>query len=331
VPAVTDTALARAEQLAERVLPDRSPKRRMLVIVNPYASTVSDRLKNLVVYALQGRYQVEAVDTERRDHATQICREAASEGYDAVVAFGGDGTVNEAANGLIGSPTPLSCLPGGATNVFCRTLGIPSDVVDATEHLLRMADDFQPRKVDTGRVNGRHFVFASGIGLDASVVERVDSHPRLKRRLGEWYFTWAAISTFSKRYLVNPPRVRVETAGGMLDGVTVIVQNSDPFTYFGRHPIRVAEGGALDSGNLALTVLKRATVLEMPTLIPRVFSGRAATVLRHRQVEGFDPLQRFRVVTTDGRPFPLQVDGDFVGEFSEASYEVAPLSLTVVS
>jgi diacylglycerol kinase family enzyme len=163
------------------------------------------------------------------------------------------------------------------------------------------------------------------------VVERVDSHPRLKRRLGEWYFTWAAISTFSKRYLVNPPRVRVETPGGALDGVTVIVQNSDPFTYFGRHPIRVAEGGALDSGKLALTVLKRATVLEMPTLIPRVFSGRAATVQRHRQVQGFDPLPSFRVATTDERPFPLQVDGDYVGEFDEAAYEVSPLSLTVVS
>src|SRR4051795_779810 len=153
-PAQTETALARAEQLAERVLPDRSPKRRMLVIVNPYATTVSDRLRNLVVYALQGRYQVEAVDTERRNHATQICREAASEGYDAVVAFGGDGTVNEAANGLIGSPTPLTCLPGGSTNVFCRTLGIPSDVVDATEHLLRMADDFAARAEATRRRHG---------------------------------------------------------------------------------------------------------------------------------------------------------------------------------
>src|ERR687893_2276722 len=131
-----ETALERAEDLAERVLPDRSPKKRMLVIVNPYATTVSDRLKNLVVYALQGRYAVEAVDTERREHATQICREAASEGYDVVVAFGGDGTINEAANGLIGSDTPLTALPGGSTNVFCRSLGIPNDVVDATEHLL---------------------------------------------------------------------------------------------------------------------------------------------------------------------------------------------------
>ena len=125
-----ETALERAEELAERLLPDRTPKRRMLVIVNPYATTVSDRLRNLVVYALQSRYSVEAIDTEKRDHATQITREAAREGYDVVVAFGGDGTVNEAANGLAGSETPLTALPGGSTNVWARTLGIPNDVVD---------------------------------------------------------------------------------------------------------------------------------------------------------------------------------------------------------
>src|SRR5213080_4935480 len=129
-PPDQETALARAEELAERVLPDRSPKRRMLVIVNPYATTVSDRLKNLVVYALQGRYEVEAVDTTGRDHATDLTREAALEGYDVVVAFGGDGTVNEAANGLVGSSTPLCCLPGGSANVFGRMLGIPGDLVD---------------------------------------------------------------------------------------------------------------------------------------------------------------------------------------------------------
>src|ERR687894_2865767 len=198
-----ETALERAEELADRVLPARSPKRRMLVIVNPYATTVSDRLKNLVVYALQARYAVEAVDTQARQHATQICREAASEGYDVVVAFGGDGTVNEAANGLIGTSTPLTCLPGGSTNVWCRTLGIPNDVVDATEHLLRLADDFEPRRVDLGRAGDRYFVFSAGVGLDASVVERVDSHPRLKARLGEYYYTYATVSTFNRRYLVR--------------------------------------------------------------------------------------------------------------------------------
>src|SRR5690349_18611622 len=156
-----------------------APSRRMLIIVNPYATTVSDRLKNLVVYALRGSYEVDAVDTEARDHATELTREAAREGYDVVVAFGGDGTVNEAANGLAGSDTALTCLPGGRTNVYCRLLGIPTDVVDATEHLLQLADDWRPRRVDVGMVNDRTFLFSAGVGLDASVVEQVDAHPHL--------------------------------------------------------------------------------------------------------------------------------------------------------
>src|SRR3984957_6379110 len=161
---VSTDPLARLEAILDLEASD-APNRRMLVIVNPYATTVSDRLKNLVVYALRGRYDVHAVDTEARNHATELCREAAQEGYDVVVAFGGDGTVNEAANGLIGSDTPLCCLPGGRANVYCRMLGIPTDVVDATEHLLGMAHDWNPRRVDVGRVNDRHFVFSSGVGL----------------------------------------------------------------------------------------------------------------------------------------------------------------------
>ena len=87
----------------------------MLLIVNPRATTVSGRLKNLVVYALRGRYDVEAVETEGRNHATALTREAVGEGYDLVVAFGGDGTLNEAANGLAGRSVPLTILPGGCT------------------------------------------------------------------------------------------------------------------------------------------------------------------------------------------------------------------------
>src|ERR687888_1918432 len=141
-------------------------RKRMLVVANPYATTMSQRLKSLVVYALQGRYDVDAVDTEGRDHATQLCREAAAEGYEVVVAFGGDGTVNEAANGLAGSETPLTVLPGGSNNVFCKMLGIPNDVVDATEHLLALPDRWEPHPVDLGVVNGRAFTFAAGMGLD---------------------------------------------------------------------------------------------------------------------------------------------------------------------
>jgi diacylglycerol kinase family enzyme len=321
----------RAEELAQRLLPARRERKRMLVIVNPYATTVSDRLRNLVVYALQSRYEVEAVDTERRDHATQICREAAGEGYDLVVAFGGDGTVNEAANGLLGSETPLSCLPGGATNVFHRTLGIPGDVVDATEHLLAMADDFRPRKVDLGLVNGRAFVFSSGVGLDASVVERVDAHPRLKARLGEWYYSWAALSTFNRRYLVRPPRMRVTVDGEALEGVTVVAQNSDPFTFFGSRPIRVCDGAGLDTGSLSAAVLRRAAPIDLPTLMPRLLSGRASTFARHRQVAGFSDVSELLVESVDDRPLPIQVDGDHIGAEHSIRFTSAPSALTVVS
>src|ERR1700683_4263393 len=203
-------------------------KRGMLIIVNPSATTVSDRLRHLVVYALQGRFEVDAVDTEARGHATEICREAAHEGYDVVVAFGGDGTVNEAANGLLGSSTPLTCLPGGSANVFGKMLGIPGELVDATEHLLAMADDWRPRKVDLGVVNGRCFTFPSGLGLAAGVAARVDSNPRLKARFGAYYFTWAAVSTFTRRYILKPPRLQVELGEGQHSGVTAIVQNGSP-------------------------------------------------------------------------------------------------------
>jgi diacylglycerol kinase family enzyme len=326
-----ETALDRAEELAERVLPARSPKRRMLIIVNPYASTVSDRLKNLVVYALQGRYSVEAVDTQRRQHAIELTREAADEGYDVVVAFGGDGTVNEAANGLAGSDTPLTVLPGGSTNVYCRTLGIPEDVVDATEHLLRMADQFEPRRADLGRVNGRAFVASCGVGLDASVVERVDAHPKLKTRLSEYYFTYAALATFNRKYLVKPPRMRVRAGGSDLTAVTAIAQVSDPYTYFASRPIRLCSDVSMTDGQMGMTVLKRATPLEMPTVLARVFTANPETVQRHRQIEGFTHLDGARIDSLDDRPLPVQVDGDHIGDFSSVELSVEPGGLAVVS
>src|SRR5215218_10340077 len=327
VPAAPDL-----ERLADVAALERPAQaKRMLVIVNPYATTMSDRLKHLVVYALQGVYDVEAVDTQRPGHAMDICREAANEGYDVVVAFGGDGTVNEAANGLVGSDTPLTCLPGGSTNVFCRTLGIPNDVVDATEHLLRMADEFEPFRVDLGRVDGRHFVFAAGAGLDASVVERVDAHPYRKARFGAWYYSSSAVAIFTSRYLVNPPRVRVIAGDRVQDGVTAVVQNSDPFTYFRKRPIRVVEPAGLNMGSLSIGVLKRATALELPTLVPRLLSGSARTVMRHRQVEPLLELSGARVEAIDDRPFPVQVDGDYIGEYSDVEFGVTPRGLLAVS
>jgi len=308
--------------------PDR--KRRMLLIVNPYATTVSDRLKNLVVYALRGSYLVDAIDTERRDHATELCREAAREGYDVVVAFGGDGTVNEAANGLAGSATPLTCLPGGRANVYCRILGIPADVVDATEHLLGLADDWRPRPVDLGRLNGRHFLFSAGVGLDADVVERVDAHPRLKARGGEYYYAYVATRTFARRYLLRPRKLEAQLGEQRVSGVTVIVQNTAPYTYFGDRRVDIGEGASLDSGDLAGVVLTRASPIDVPTITWRALSSRAR-LARHRRVHAFSGISTLAVRSLDDRALPLQVDGDYIGEAAEAGFSVVRGGLTVVA
>jgi diacylglycerol kinase family enzyme len=306
------------------------PKRRMLVIVNPYATTVSDRLKNLVVYALRGTYEVTAIETEARHHATELCREAAAEGYDVVVAFGGDGTVNEAANGLVGTGIPLTCLPGGRANVFCRMLGIPTDVVDATEHLLRIADAFEPRVVDLGRLNDRYFAFSAGVGLDADVVQKVDARPQLKARLGEWFYTWTALRTFHRRYLLHPPRLMAVVGSEQAVGISAIIQNGSPYTYFGDRPVRMAQGTELDSGELTGIVLERASVIDLPTIVWRALSERAA-LPDHRRVRGFGPVRELQVRSCDARPLSLQVDGDYIGEASEAAFSLRPGGLAVVS
>ena len=315
----------------------KTAKKRMLLIVNPYATTVSDRLKNLVIYALQGRFDVEAVSTQAQNHATEIGREAHDGDYDVVVAFGGDGTLNEVANGLAGTGMPMAILPGGSANVVARSLGIPNDVVDATEHLLSLADDWEPRKVDLGRVDERYFVFACGAGIDATVVKRVDARPKLKARFGPWFYSWAGVSAFYRRYLVNPVRLRVAVDGHLpVEGVTAITQNSDPFTYFSTKPVYVNENVAIDSGTLSMAILKRAAQRDMPTLLPKLFSQRKPAV-RHRQIVGFEGATKAVIesISEDRsgapRSFQLQVDGDYIGERSRVELSIEPGALTIIA
>ena len=318
---------AAIEQLKARSATDR---RRMLLVVNPYATTVSAPLRRLVVNGLSGPFEVDTVDTEARGHATELCREAAHGDYDVVVAFGGDGTVNEAANGLLGSPTPLCCLPGGSANVFAKMLGIPSEIVDATAHLMSLADDWRPRKVDLGVVNGRCFTFASGLGLDASVVQRVDANPRMKARFGPYYFASVAARTFLERYLLSPPRLQLDAGGETHTGVTAIVQNGAPFTYFQDRPIELADDVALDSGALAASVLHRTTPLGFPRIGWRALSPRGR-ISADRHVTGISELTELTVRTADERPLPLQVDGDYLGEVAVARYSILKEALTIVS
>ena len=185
-------------------------------------------------------------------------------------------------------------------------------------------------------VDDRHFVFSCGVGIDATVVRRVDAHPKLKSRIGPYYYTWAAVSAFYRSYLVNPVRLRVEVGGESVEGVTALAQNSDPFTYFASRPIRVCEGVAIDDGTLSVAVLKRAAQRDMPTLIPRLFSERRPAA-RHRGIVHFDDVTSATVSSIsetaegDTRPFPVQVDGDYIGERTRIELKSDPGALTILA
>jgi diacylglycerol kinase family enzyme len=320
------------ERLAEAAaLSAPVERKRMLVIVNPFASTMSARLRNLVVAALHGRYEVDAIDTQARGHATELCREAAQEGYDVVVSFGGDGTVNEVANGLAGCATPLTCLPGGATNVLCKMLGIPGDIVDATEHLLAMADTWSPRRIDLGTANGRAFTYSSGFGLDASVVKRIEASPGLKRhKLREYFFVYAAVETVLRHYVRHPPRMEVHVDGRVDRAITTLVQNGEQFTYLDDKPIYIAEGAGLDTGTLAGVALRGVMPHDIPGIAVRLLSSKRS-IVGHRQILAFRDVSELRCVASDGRAIPLHVDGDHIGDVTEAVFGVMPKALAVVA
>ena len=305
-------------------------RRRALVIVYPYATMVSDRRRTLAMRALQARYDIETAQTRERGHATEIARDAVDGGFDVVIAFGGDGTLNEVANGLAGSSTPLSCLPGGSANVYCKLLGIPGDIVDATEHLLALSDRWHPRQVDLGVVNGRYFAFCSGIGIDARVVREVDARPRLKARYGASFFLASTLWTFVRHYLVGAPRMRVSVGKETVEGVTTIVQNAEHYTFFNDRPIDLADGVAVDGGALAAVVLRRASLVGAPTLLARAVA-RSLRMTGHRQVATFGDVGEILVQSDSGVPLPLHLDGDYVGDVSQARFTVAPRVLTVVA
>ena len=208
-------------------------------------------------------------------------------------------------------------------------IGIPTDVVDATEHLLRLADDWNPRATDIAKVNDRWFTFAAGAGLDAAVVERVDAHPKLKARFGPLYYAQSATATFLRDYVGDPPELIAELGGEEFRGVTVAVQNTQPYTFFGRRPVTLASGATLESGDLSGAVLERANPLDVPAFAYRLLSRRAQ-VGDHRRVHAFDGADGLRVRSADDRPVPLQVDGDFIGTHQEAVFSVLPGGLKIV-
>lgn len=322
----------RKKALTRLPVDEPGEKLRMLLIVNPYASTVSGQIKNVVVYALQSRYSVEVIDTRERNHATEIVADALARAkYDVVCSFGGDGTANEVINGMIGSEVPFTFLPGGMTNVIGRVMGIPNDIVDATEHLLTLADHFEPQKIDLGDANGRKFIFAAGAGLDAAIVESCESRPALKRRFGQNYYAASAVRIFGK-YLFQ--RARLQVAAGDVDSraIVAIAQNARPFTYFGEREIDLCESAGLTTGSLAITALDRANPLDFAPIATRLLTANS-DLADSRHIKIAPEVQR-AVVTKrkpDGAKIPLQADGDYIGEYDEIVFTALPAALNVIA
>jgi diacylglycerol kinase family enzyme len=307
-------------------------KRRMLLVVNPYASTVSGQIKNVIVYALQSRYELEVIDTRERNHATEIVADALGRShYDVVCSFGGDGTANEVVNGMIGSDVPFTFLPGGMTNVIGRVLGIPNDIVDATEHLLTLADHFEPRRIDLGDANGRKFIFAAGAGLDAEIVHACESRPALKRRFGQNYYAASAVRVFGKQ-LFGRARLQVEAGEVKTRGIVAVAQNARPFTYFGQREIDLCESAGLDNGSLSVTTLDRANPLDFAPVATRLLTPNS-DLADNRHIHIAPEVQR-AVITKrkpDGPKIPLQADGDYIGAYDEVVFTIAPAALNIVA
>jgi diacylglycerol kinase family enzyme len=303
----------------------------LLLIVNARATGVSAERTALVAAVLDLRHRVEVAETDAAGHATELARAAADAGYPLVAVLGGDGSMNEAANGLAGTNTALACLPGGRTNVFARALGLPADPVEAAARLLVRERSPDVRRVDLGVMNERYFTFASGVGLSASLNKRVDRRPDLKSLLGPPFLAYSGLSALSNEYLGTPPHFRLSVAGRLLEGITLVVQNADPLTYLGPRAIRVCEGAGLSTGTISLALLRRSLRRELPMVMARLASGNPRRVLGHRQVRGFSRVPDARVTPIDGRPLSVEVDGEYVGEVDTVRYGVAPGRLAVAA
>jgi diacylglycerol kinase family enzyme len=304
----------------------------MLLVVNPAASTYSQRLEGEVADELGRAFEVEVVRTEEPGHAIPISRAGAGEGaFAAVAVLGGDGAVNEVANGLAGSDLPVLPLPAGRTNVLCRSLGLPGDARVAAASIADGGGRLSTRRIDLGTVNGRVFTFFSGIGVSAMANRRLSGRGTTGRALGGHLFLYEALAVAAS-YLRDPPRLSLAVEGedSEIEGVTLIVQNADPLTYLGGRPLPLCEGAGLATGTLSLAVLRRASLGAAATITPRIALGHGAGVLGREDVESLPQVSRARVRSLDRRPLPVEVDGDYLGELDEVVYGVRPGALTVV-
>lgn len=298
---------------------------KVLLVVNSFASSVTARNTVIVHRRLSRDHDVEMVETNRRGHATRFAHDAVRRGVDVVIGFGGDGTLNEVATGIAGSDTALGVLPGGSTNVFARTLGMPNDPVEAVEFLANGIDAADFRSIGLGQVNGRYFCFHTGIGFDAAVVERVEKRGSLKRWLGHPLFIWAGLTTWLTGYDRRRPHFRVIEDDDIVDGYFTIVLNTSPYTYLGNRPLDLSPAATLDRGLVAITFTKMTSVAILSSLTGALRGGGVKPSAHLDVREDVSHL-----VIENEVPFPYQVDGDALGSTTRLEFVHVPDAVKLV-
>jgi len=300
---------------------------RILLIVNSAASSVTARRRVLIQQVLSTSHDVTLAETNRRGHATRLAQSAARDGYDIVAVLGGDGTLNEAANGLAGSATALAPLPGGSTNVFARILGLPDDSVDAAKAILAAIDSGHIERIGLGSVEGRYFLFHCGVGFDAAVVEQVEKRGPWKRWAGHPLFIYAAIDTWIRRVDRKHPPLTVTGQRGesLATGFFTVVMNANPYTFLGNRPFDLVREVDLDHP-LAVVTLERLRLSSLAPVAAAALTGREIRNKRHVDVRTG---VRSLVIAADP-PTPYQVDGDHLGSSRRLRFTWTPDHMSLV-
>jgi diacylglycerol kinase family enzyme len=288
---------------------------RAVLIVNPYASRVTDDVVDRVAATLG---EVDVRVTERAGHATELAREADGE-VEAIYAFSGDGGFNEVLNGVDGR-TPLGFVPGGGTSVLPRALGLPRDPVAAARRMLAG----HTRRITLGRVNSRRFGFAAGVGFDAELVRRVDTRGRTQERgrAGNVAFAAEALGLLAASRFRLEPVLEVRGHGR---AAFALAANCDPYTYAGRLPLHVAPSARFEGG---LDVVGARAL--RPTSLPRflAYVVRGAGQERARDVLYARDIDRAEIVCD--HPLPLQADGEDLGDVTDVLLEAERDAVTVL-
>lgn len=303
---------------------------RLLLVVNPSASSVTARTRIVIQKALSADHRLEVAATTRRGHATRLAKGAANDGIDVVVVLGGDGTLNETANGLVGTDTALAALPGGSTNVFARTLGLPDDPVEATGALLDAIEAASIRRIGLGSINGRYFLFHAGIGFDAAVVEQVERRGGLlKRFAGHPLFVAASIDTWFRHYDHRGAVFQVATGDDNTTSPSVfaVCLNTDPYTYLGTRSLSLAPSATLDRP-LSVVSFKDLGLMTVSSTLAAA-AGLRIGMPASPSVTVVNDVEVAEIRAT--RAVPWQVDGDYVDKVTNLSVRHHPGIMDLVT